>query len=56
MSRVNKLKDHKPKSNVNSTDIKSYDRSPCGVLILTMLLTYQVIISNICNKSSQQLG
>ena len=56
MSRVNKLKDHKPKLNVNGTDIKSYDRSPCGVLILTMLFTYQVIISNICNKSSQQLG
>lgn len=56
MSRVNKLKDHKLKLNVNGTDIKSYDSITLLGVDLDNALNLSGHISNICKKSSQQVG
>lgn len=56
MSRVNKLKDHKLKLNVNGTDIKSYDSITLLGVDLDNALNLSGHISNICKKSSQRVG
>ena len=56
MSRVNKLKDHKLKLNVNGTDIKSYDSITLLGVDIDNALNFSGHISNICKKSSQRVG
>lgn len=56
MSRVNKLKDHTLKLNVNGTDIKSYDSITLLGVDLDNALNLSGHISNICKKSSQRVG
>ena len=56
MSRVNKLKDHKLKLNVNGTDIKSYDSITLLGVDIDNALNFSGHISNICKKSSQHVG
>ena len=50
MSRVNKLKDHKLKLNVNGTVIKSYDITLLGVET-DNALSFSGHVSNTCKKS-----
>ena len=56
MSRVNKLKDHKLKLNVNGTDIKAYDSITLLGADIDNALNFSGHISNICKKNSQRVG
>ena len=56
MSRVNKLKDHNLKLNVNGTDIKSYDSITLLGVDIDNALNFSGHVSNICKKSSQRVG
>ena len=56
ISSVNKLKDCKLKLNVNGTDIKAYDSITLLGVDIDNVLNFKGHISNICKKSSQQVG
>ena len=56
ISRVNKLKDHKLKLNVNRTDIKAYDSITLLGVDIDNALNFSGHIRNICKKSSQRVG
>ena len=56
ISRVNKLKDHKLKLNVNGTDIKAYDSITLLGVDIGNALNFSGHISNIVKKSSQRVG
>ena len=54
--KINRLKDHKLKLNVNGTDIKSYDSITLLGVDIDNALNFSGHISDICKKSSQRVG